>query len=97
MTMPANGFKDRAAGWLGRWVKRYLLYTAFTWLVATAVWVPYYILVVGFTLSQLYIYLWSSLPFCLLAYLVLAPYGKFVWMAIWNLEHHKHPWWRKTH
>lgn len=89
-----NDLKDRAKGWIGRWAKRYLLYTGLTWTVATAVWVPYYVIIVRFTLPQLDIYLLTSFPFCLLAYLVLAPFGRWVWGSIWRIEHHVNPWWK---
>lgn len=89
-----NGFKDRAVGWVGRWTKRYLIYTGLTWAVATAVWLPYYVVIIGFTVSQIEVYLITSLPFCLLAYLVLAPFGRWVWQSIWRFEHNVHPWWK---
>lgn len=89
-----NGIPDRAVGWVKRWTLRYLLYTGMTWVVATLVWLPYYIVVIKFSALQIEVYLVTSLPFCLLAYLALAPFGRWVWQSIWRIEHGVTPWWK---
>jgi hypothetical protein len=84
----------RAVGWARRWAVRLLLYTALTYPFVTAVYLPYFVLVVGYSVRQLEVYLLTSFPFALLAYLVIGPYGKWVWSSIWRIQHGVKPWWR---
>ena len=85
---------DRAKGWIKRWTVRFLIYSALTWPFATAVFLPYYVLIVGFTWHQLVVYLVTSFPASIVAYLALAPFGKWVWGSIWRIQHGVQPWWR---
>ena len=93
--MNGDGMPDRAAGWVKRWLVRLGLYTIYTWPIVTLVYLPYFLLVVGFSWHQLSVYLLTSLPFSLLAYLFIAPWGRYVWQSIWRIQHGIHPFWRE--
>jgi hypothetical protein len=86
--------KDRATGWVGRWARRYVLYCVLTWPVATAVFMPWYLLVLGLSWHQIELLLLTSLPYSLVVYLVMAPWGKYVWECIWRLVHGVRPWYQ---
>jgi hypothetical protein len=94
--MNGNGVTDRATGWVGRWLVRLGLYTVYTWPFVTLVYLPYLILVVGFSWHQLTVYLLTSLPFSLLAYVAIAPWGRYVWQSIWRIQHGVRPFWRES-
>jgi len=95
----SNGSVDRIArtrGWFRKWLKRYAVYTILTWTVSTIVFVPIYSVILRLSGWQIVVYAASSLPVSIGTYMIMAPYGRWVWQSIWRMEHGVSPWWRRA-
>lgn len=74
------------------WAKRTLIYTLLSWPFITAIYLPYYLLVLRLSWAQIDLLLETGFWFSLVTSAAIGPYVRWVWRVVWRIEHHEpHP------